>query len=387
MNQKVWNKDFALLTLSNFLICASYYSLVSTLPVYVSRDLLATDSVVGLIMAAYTVSAVLIRPLTGFGLDKLGRKSIFIVSLIAYAVIFGGYLFAVTIALMFLVRFLHGMTWGMATTSNSTIAVDLIPTDKRGEGIGYFGLSTTLGMALGPVFGSLIYQQWGYTGMFLAGLIMGLVSGVMASLIHYPRHVVPKENTELRWKNLFESRTFIPALNILLIITTYGGLVSFIALYGHQIGIANPSIFFLVYAAGVAIARFSSGRVMDKNGPKYILIVCLSLLITGFPLLALANGPVGFYGSAIILGMGNGVMWPTFQTMVNNIAAPGRRGAANSTLFTALDIGMGLGMVLVGIISQYASIPAAFIVCSGMAATGLILFLTVTLPHYSKHLG
>jgi MFS family permease len=126
---------------------------------------------------------------------------------------------------------------------------------------------------------------------------------------------------------------------------------------------------------------------MDRKGPKSIMIVCLLLLILGFPLLALVRNPAGFYGAAIVLGMGNGVMWPTFQTMVNNIVAPHRRGAANSTLFTALDIGMGFGMILVGIIAQYASLPAAFLVCSVICVAGLVLFLTFTLKHYNWYLG
>ena len=166
---------------------------------------------------------------------------------------------------------------------------------------------------------------------------------------------------------------------------TYGGMLSFIALYGHEIGIIHASGFFLVYAMGVAFSRFSSGKILDRNGPKYVIIGCLSLLIIGFPLLALVKNPLGFYSAAVILGIGNGVVFPTFQTMVNNIAPMNRRGAANSTLFAGVDVGMGSGMVIVGFIAQRFSISTAFLVCSAICAAGLIGFLAVTLKYYNKN--
>ncbi|MCX6252521.1 MAG: MFS transporter [Bacteroidetes bacterium] len=382
MNQKVWNKDFTLLASSNFLMCCAYYSLVSTLPVYISQNLHTPDSIVGITMAAYTIAAVLIRPFTGFGLDRLGRKTIFLTALLLYGSIFAGYLFAFTILFILVVRFLHGFTWGVTTTANSTIAVDIIPRHKRGEGIGYFGISTTLGMALGPVVGSFIYQHLGYSGMFLAGLSISMVSFGLASMIHYPRYHSSSQHIAFRWDNLFEMKVILPAINLLIIMMTYGGLVSFIALYGHEIGIVKASGFFLVYAAGIILSRFTSGKVMDRQGPRKIIIFCLSLLIIGFPLLAMVKTDAGYFGSAIILGFGNGVIWPTFQTMANNIVPPGRRGAANSTLFTLLDLGMGLGMILTGFISQVSSIGAAFLVCSGIATVGLLFFLRFTLKCY-----
>ncbi|MEI6681980.1 MAG: MFS transporter, partial [Bacteroidota bacterium] len=174
-------------------------------------------------------------------------------------------------------------------------------------------------------------------------------------------------------------------LNVLVIMLTYGGLISFVALYGHEIGIRNPSGFFLIYALGIISSRFTSGKALDRNGPRRIITLCISLLIVGFPLLALWQNQAGFYTAAVILGFGNGVVFPTFQTMTNNMVPASRRGAASSTLFIAVDIGMGLGMVLVGVIAQYFSMAAAFLVCSGICVAGLLLFLFVTLGYYLSH--
>jgi len=385
MNDRLWNRDFTLLTLSNFLMCCAYYSLISTLPVYISHELRATESQVGLVMACYVIAAILIRPFCGFSLDRFGRKEIFLASLLIYALIFNGYLIANTILVMLIIRFIHGMTWGLTTTSNATVAGDIIPESRRGQGFGYFGVTTTAGMALGPLTGTLIFEYGGYTPMFLAGFAIGLLSMALAATIRYPDYYTPKSYLEFRWENLIETKTVIPSVNLLIIMLTYGGLISFVALYGHEIGITNPSGFFLIYAIGIISSRFTTAKSLDRNGPRSIIIICLSLMIIGFPLLALWQNQTGFFIAALILGFGNGVVFPTFQTMANNMVPASRRGVASSTLFIAVDIGMGLGMILVGVIAQYFSISTAFIVCSVIGTIGLSMFLGKTLKHYMLH--
>ena len=384
MASKLWNRNFTLLTLSNFFMCSAYYSLISTLPIYISNELHSPKSIVGLVLASYIVASVLVRPFAGFGLDKYGRKTIFIVSLLLYAFVFNGYLVAWTVAVMVLVRFAHGLTWGLTTTSNSTVAVDIIPAGKRGQGIGYFGISTTLGMALGPVIGSMIFQHGGYSSMFIAGFIISLASMGMAASMRFT-DVVPAKSLEFKLSTLFETTTLLPSLNLLLIMITYGGMLSFVALYGRELGIHNPAGFFLIYATGVIGARFAMGKFFDRHGPRMILLICLSMLIAGFPVLALLQNPLGFYGAAVILGFGNGVVFPTFQAMTNNMVQQNRRGAANSTLFTSVDIGMGAGMILVGSIAQAFSISAAFVVCSGICVVALLFFIFFTIKYYEKN--
>jgi len=385
MKQKIWNREFILLILSNLLMCITYYSLISTLPIYISEVLHANKSIVGIVLASYIVASVIIRPFSGFALDKFGRKGILLSSLLLYALIFCGYAFAATILFLIVLRFSHGFTWGITTIAQSTNIVDIIPASKRGEGLGYYGLSTTMGMAIGPIIGIFILHKWGYYSMFFTGFFISLVSFTCAAMVKYPIYKPSEENHHFSWPKLFEIQSILPSLNLTIIQITYGGLITFIALYGHEIGIRNASGFFLIYALGIATSRFISGKEFDKRGPRYILTLCISLLVIGFVILALVKNPFGFYGSAIILGFGNGVIFPTFQTMVNNLSKPTRRGAANSTLYTALDLGMGLGMIVMGIISQSTSITTAFIVSAGICLIGLIYFVSLSVGHYEKH--
>ncbi len=167
----------------------------------------------------------------------------------------------------------------------------------------------------------------------------------------------------------------------------YGGLISFIALYGREIGIQNSSLYFLIFSIGIAAARITAGKVFDRKGPGKIITLCIILLIVGFPLLALAKNEVLFYLSAVIIGFGNGVIFPTFQSMVNNLADSSNRGIANSTLYTAVDLGMGFGMIMAGLIAQHISIAAIFWLSSLVCAAGLIFFRSVVLKFYMSHLN
>ncbi|MCE5344970.1 MAG: MFS transporter [Bacteroidales bacterium] len=386
MDERIWNKDFILVIVSNFLMYITYYAVISALPVYLVSELHATKSQVGVTVAAYTIASVLIRPFSGFTLDKFSRRMVYLSAMVIYSLLFAGYLVAITITSIILLRFAQGLTWGFTTISGSTIAVDIIPKSKRGEGIGYFALSTTMAMAVGPVIGLFICHQWGFTAMFLSGLFISLASLACAYTIHLRKRFLVGRHIQFNSKNMFDKNSVLPSLNLLIVMITYGGLLSFIALYGREIGIQNSSLFFLIFAVGIASSRFAAGRVFDKNGPGRILTICITMLIISFPLLASVKNAMGFYLSAIIIGFGIGVVFPTFQSMVNNLASDGHRGAANSTLYTALDLGMGFGMIMAGLIAQHYSISAIFMISSLVCFAGLIFFRMYVLKYYETRM-
>ena len=387
MYERIWNKDFILLIMSNFLMYLTYYAVISALPIYLVSKLHATKGQVGVTMAAYIIASVLIRPFSGFTLDRFSRRIVFLLALVAYSLLFAGYLIAITIASIILLRFIQGLTWGFSTIAGSTIAVDIIPASKRGEGFGYFALSTTLAMSLGPVIGLFISHQWGYISMFASGLFFSMISLACAYLIHLPKRFRVGKKIQFNGNNLFDKNSILPSINLLIVMITYGALLSFIALYGREIGIRNASLFFLLFAIGIASSRFAAGKAFDKNGPRRVITLCLVLLIIGFPLLALVQNAVGFYVSAIIIGFGIGVVFPTFMSMVNNLADARHRGAANSTLYTALDFGMGFGMIMAGLIAQHISISAVFLVSSLVCIAGLIFFRLIVLKFYESRLS
>jgi MFS family permease len=385
MNERIWNRDFIFLILSNFLMYITYYAILSSLPIYLVNDLHASKMQVGIIVGAYTIASVLVRPFSGFALDRFGRRTIFLSALIIYSLLFAGYLVALTIASIIILRFAQGLTWAFTTVSGSTIAVDIVPASKRGEGLGYFAMSTTLGMSVGPIVGLFIIHQWGNVPMFVAGCFLSVASLLCAYAVHLRKRFVVGKRIQLKLDSMFDKSSIRISLNVLITMIAYGGLLSFIALYGRELGIQNTSLYFLILSIGIAAARLTAGKVFDKKGPRRIITLCLMLLIIGFPLLAMAKNVVLFYMSAIIIGFGNGVIFPTFQTMVNNLADSSHRGAANSTLYTAVDFGMGFGMIMAGLIAEHISISAIFWVNALVCAGGLLFFRTVVLKFYESH--
>ncbi len=384
-SEKIFSRNFILLILSNFLMYITYYAILSAIPVYLVSYLNATKVQVGIVVGVYTIASVIVRPFSGFALDRFGRRTIFILSLILYSFLFGGYLVAVSLSGLILLRFAQGLTWGFTTVSQSTIAADIIPVSKRGEGIGYFALSTTLGMSVGPVIGLFISHHWGYTVMFVSGCFISLASLVCASSIHFRKRYVVGKHIRLTWESMFNRNSIRPSMNVFITMISYGALLSFIALYGIEIGIENSSLYFLILSAGIAAARLTAGRVFDRKGPGTIVTVCMVLLFIGFPVLALAKNQFLFYLSAIIIGFGNGVIFPTFQSMVNNLADSFHRGAANSTLYTAVDLGMGSGMILAGFIAQHISLSAIFWTASVVSIAGLTFFRLYVSDFYERN--
>jgi len=300
---------------------------------------------------------------------------------------FGGYLIALTVATMILSRFAQGLTWAFTTVSGSTIAVDIIPASKRGEGIGYFALSTTLGMSVGPVVGLFIGHLWGNTALFISSCFISVASLACAYALHLDKRLVVGKQIRLSLHSMFDKNSIRPSFNVFIVMIAYGGLISFIALYGREIGIHNATMYFLIFSVGIAAARIISGSVFDRKGPRRLVTICLTLLIIGFPILALAKDAVLYYTSAIIIGFGIGVIFPTFQSMVNNLADSTHRGAANSTLFTAVDLGMGLGMIMAGLIAEHFSISAIFWINTLICAAGLMFFRFFVLRFYESRWG
>jgi MFS family permease len=384
-NKTIWTKDFILLACGNLLMAIAFYFLIPTLPVYLENVLKANKSTTGWVIAMYSIAALIIRPLTGKALDTLGRKTIFLFAFALFALLFSGYIFAYTIVFLAVLRFVHGIAWGMVSTSNSTVVVDIIPPERRGEGIGYFGLSMTIGMALGPVIGLAITNNISYESCFLTGCVIAFAGFILALFVKYPKFIPHPENNTFHLKNLLEKKSFPVSLAIFCIMIPYGGLLSFVAIYGKEIGLRNPGIFFIIYAIGIGISRLYSGKIFDRYGPVALNYSGLGLLAIGLPLLALERNMTGFMISAAVMGFANGIIFPTFQAMINNLVPMERRGAANSTYFTAVDLGIGTGMVLMGTLGDALTLPYAYLSSTLFIIASALICLGFANPHYKRN--
>jgi len=379
---KLWTRNFILMCFANLLMSVAFYFLIPTLPIFLEEVLHAPKSKIGIIFASYTLAALIIRPFAGFAVDNYGRNIIYLISFFVFSLIFGSFAAVVTLLQMLLLRFAHGLAWGVTTTSAATAIVDIIPAKRRGEGLGYYGVSMTIALAIGPYLGTLIAGKSHFDLMFLVAAIISFVGFLMALQVKFPKHHSSNENKRLEWSKLIETSSVPVSLIILLVCVSYGGVVIFVSLYAKEIHIENSGIFFLIYAIGLALTRLTSGKIFDKNGPALISFFGLVLLISGLIILSFLKNHFGFYSSALLIGAGFGIVFPIFQAMVNQIVDIKKRGIANSTFFTAVDLGIGFGSVAAGFIADKLSLTYAFYFCTLVVILAAFLFFIYTLPVY-----
>lgn len=381
----IFSRSFVLIFFASLLMFTAFYILLPTLPVFLTKNLDMDEGKTGIILAVYTLAALLIRPFTGYMIDRYGRRLFYIASVLLFALVFAGYPLAGIFAWMLMVRFIHGLVWGVATTTGSTLIVDIVPAARRGEGIGFYGLAMTIPMAIGPLAGLQLTQNNNYTMMFLIAGLLALAGFVLTLLIKYP--AVPYNGkTSFSFRNLLESTSLPVTLNLLLVNISYGGLVSFISIYALKTGIGYTGIFFIVFAFGITLARIYMGKIFDRHGPKALVITGILFLAAGHSLLGLIISTPGFMIAGFIIGLGSGIVFPAFQAMVNNIVPPRRRGAANSTLFSGLDLGIGLGMLITGFLAHMIGLPHTYLIYGGLNLVALLFFLLISIKHYHRHL-
>ncbi|HBV95573.1 MAG: MFS transporter [Peptococcaceae bacterium BICA1-7] len=370
---KLWTKNFILVCIANLFIFTSFYFLLPTLPVFVVRVLKGDEANVGYIIGVLSLTAVLVRPLSGFLLDTVGRKKILLIALAAFSLAMLSYNLVTSLALLFALRALHGFAWGFTTTGAGTIAADVVPPPRRGEGLGYYGLSNTLAMAVGPSLGLYIINLAGFNQLFNASFVIA-VAGLLCILAVSYREVRPEKKPRINFESFFEPKVFSLSFIMFFTALVYGGIVSFITLYGDHIGVKNAGSYFLAYAITLLFIRPLAGRYFDKNGPVKIMALGFVAIAASFVILFAARGMIMFLLSAAAMGIGFGIVQPTAMAMAINRVAPFRRGAANGTIFSAFDLGIGLGSILLGFLSKVVGLSYMYLSCALIALIPMVLF-------------
>ena len=391
-SDKILTRDYIMHFTSYFLMSSAFYFLLPTLPVYAVNALDATDNQVGYIIGVYAVAALIIRPFCGYVLDAYGRRSVYLWALGFFAVLLGLYHFTYTFVLLLLVRIFHGFAWGVITTGGSTIAADIIPEKKRAEGIGYFGLAMTFSMAIAPYFGGVIMGDDNFFNLFTISLAFGVAAFFLALLVKVPN--IKTGDTRLDLKKMFDKRVYRIALVMFTGAFPYAGIIAFIMVFAETAGIpsvrawffnVDPEAFFIFFALGVAIVRILVGKIMDRKGPSGIVVVGFSVTIIGLILLRYTDTFWLFMICGVLVGMGNGLIMPTIQTMAINMVPLESRGAANATFFSAIDLGIGAGAIALGYIAENMGYRMMFFICGLILLFPLVFYFLFVRNHYFRH--
>lgn len=388
VKEKLWNSNYVKVWLANFMIFFSFMIVTPLLPLYLSDTYQADKDTIGFVLSGYTLTALLARPVAGYLVDSYSRRVVLLICYFFFFAFFAGYLIAGTMTLFAIIRTVHGAPMGAVTVANSTCAIDVLPSSRRAEGIGYYGLSNNLATSIAPTVGLLIYDKIGnYDIIFLIALCAAVIGFVINATVHFPvKEIVPNKNP-ISFDRFFLVKGWSEGVVIMSVGLSYGVLVTYLAIYGkEELGMtAGTGAWFAVLCTGLILSRLIGARSLRKG--RVVQNVNRGILISvfGYLLFALMKNPVGFYGAAIIIGLGNGHIFPGMQTMFVNLAPNNQRGTANSTLLTCWDVGMGIGVVFGGIAIHHSGYSAAFWFAFIVNLLGVIFYFLYVKNHFIRH--
>lgn len=375
--------------ISNMMIFFSFYMLVPILPFYVMEDLHLDESSTGVVLALYTIAALLIRPISGFLVDKFSRKPLYIICYVLFTLVFAGYALTNIIAIFVILRVLHGFGFGLSTVSGSTIAIDVMPAERRGEGIGYFGLSYTFAQSLGPLTGFWLYSNYDFNVIFLIAFGFAFIGFLSIFPIKLPSLEMPKTVGEKEPLSLdrFLLVKGLPCILLLLLVGYgYGTLSNFIGLYCLESSFnCDPGIFFLIFAAGVVVSRLLSAKAINNDKVVSVALIGSVLIAVGYFALAYCAASWMFFVGSTAIGIGFGCVNPAFQSLLVNLAPHNRRGTANATFYTFFDLGIGAGIALGGVIIEYFNFTLLLSVCAVLILIGAVYFKFVSAKFYEQN--
>jgi len=386
--EKLWNANYVKVWAANFMIYFSFMIVTPLLPLYLSETYQADKDTIGLVLSGYTLTALLARPIAGYLVDSFPRRIVLLVCYFLFFAFFVGYLIAGTMTLFAIIRTMHGAPMGAVTVANSTCAIDVLPSSRRAEGIGYYGLSNNLATSIAPTVGLLIYDSIGnYNIIFLIALIAAGIGCAINATVHFPAHKIVPNKDPLSFDRFFLLKGWSLGVVMICIGLSYGVLTNYLAIYGKEVlhMTAGTGVWFAILSGGLILSRLIGARTLRKG--KVVENVNHGILVSliGYLLFALLETPLAYYGAALIIGLGNGHIWPGVQTMFINLAPNNKRGTANSSQLTCWDIGMGLGVVLGGIAIHHTGYSSAFWLAFLVNVLGVLFYFAYVKNHFIKN--
>ena len=386
--EKLWNRNYCKVMIANFTLFFAFYLLTPLLPLYLSEHFHATKDMIGLVLSGYSVTAMLFRPFSGFMVDNFQRKKVLMVTFFVFFIFFAGYLMAGTLLLFAIVRTLHGGPFGAITVANSTVAIDVLPSSRRNEGIGYYGLSNNLGMAIAPSVGIFLYELTdSFDMIFILALAIAGVGLAVDSTLKLKPRPINKTGRTVSLDRFFLLKGWALAANMVCFGFCFGVLSNYLAIYGKEVMhiTAGTGAWFLILAVGLISSRLQGAKALREGRLTHNAGYGMLISLVGYTLFIAVPNAIGYYGSAVLIGLGIGHLWPAYQYMTINLGTNDQRGTANSTILISWDIGMGVGCLIGGVVADWLGYSAAFWTTVAINAVGVAGYFGYAMRHFQRN--
>lgn len=371
---KMWSLSFVFVTFANAFLFMVFEMLLPTLPLFVTA-IGGGAKQVGYVTGIFMISAIAVRPFAGALALRLNKKYLLILGLVISAFSTGAYYLASDVTALLLIRLIHGAGFGLATTYFATIAAEIIPKERRGEGIGYFGVGETIAVSVGPMIGIATLELYNFQRLFLGGMSVLLLAALMAVFVRRQPETKDTGGKGTAKLKVLEKRVLLPSILILFVGIAASGIMSFFSLYAIEKGFQSVGMFFFLIAGASFFIRLISGRVFDRCGAAAILIPASLFSIAGLSILYFAQTNTMFFTAAICYGFGFGSIFPAVQTWCINLVEEHEHEDAMGTFFNFFDMGIGGGALLLGLVATVYSYREIYITAIFMYLLFLLLYI------------
>lgn len=380
--QKLWTKDFLIVSLINFTITLIFYLLMVTIAGYAVENFHASTSTAGLVSSIFIIGTLFGRLGTGRIIGDWGSKKTLFCGLLLFMLSTMSYFIAFNLPLLILNRLIQGIGLGIASTATGTIIAQILPAERRGEGIGYYSLSAILATAIGPFIGILLTQLFeDYRMIFAVDSVLAIICFMMYFIVKVPD--APKKAKNMADKagfkltNFIEMRALPIAFVALVIGFAYSGVMSFMTFYAKELHLVTAgSYFFIVYALVILASRPFTGKLLDARGANIIIYPCLVLFAIGMYAFSSATSTGVFLIAGALIGIGYGNFNSVAQAIAIKVTPNERLGLATSTYFILYDLGLGVGPYFLGFFVPAMGYSAIFL------AMVAVIFLSIVLYYF-----
>lgn len=384
-SNKIWNRRFILLFVTNLLMMATFYASVPILPIYCQENGI-TGSKIGIVLTAMSVTTVLFRPFAGYLLDNFNRYRVFVLFLALFCLPFLGFAFLPIFGVLVLIRLYMGAVYSVCGSATMTLAGDVLPQNKVGLGINRFALTISLGMAAGPFVGIQVQNHLGSRTSFLVlfGLTVIALLCVSCCNIQYPK----TQRKKFRFADAFSKPALPFMCNMIFIMIPFGAMLAYSSMLAQEKGLSAVTPYFYVsLVVGMLLSKFSTQKIIDGGKHKPLVVFSLIVLTLTMVSYLFLNTAIHLLLAGFFLGIGYGILQPLFQSFVTGTTPAPKRGAANATYLLSYDIGIGIGSLLMGFFQESIGLSTGFAVTAIAYLAGAALYLGFVDRYYRRLIG
>lgn len=379
--EKIWNKKFILLFMTNLLMMATFYASVPILPIY-CQQIGITGSKIGIVLTAMSATTVLFRPFAGYLLDNFNRYHVFMLCLALFCLPFLGFVVFPFFGALVAIRLYMGVVYSVCGSATTTLAGDVLPPSKVSQGVNRFALTISLGMAAGPFIGIQVQNHLSSKASFLVLFALTVIALICVSFcrIQYPKVE--------RKKFVLADAFYKPALpfmfNMMFIMIPFGAVIAYSSIFAQEKGLSEVIPFFYIFlVAGMLLSKFSTQKMIDAGKHKVLVVVSLIVLFFTMGSYFFLETTIHLFAAGFLLGLGYGILQPLFQSFVTGTTPAPKRGAANATYLLSYDIGIGIGSFVMGLFQESLGLSVGFAATAMAYIVGGIIYAAYVDPYYA----